>query len=266
MSKPSRHQPPAGSTRRRQELLYDPEIPTPSFAQQARTLVSSRPSATLCTLTTEGHPYGSLVLFAIHDDDLVLLVSDLAQHTQNMQHDQRVSVLVAEAGPDNPLALGRITLVGHARRTEGDERETLKSTFVQTHPNAKFYADFGDFGIWRITIDKARYIGGFGRMTWLGAESWSDATPDPIAPHATGILEHMNSDHADLLPLYCTAFSKATEVLEATMTGVDRYGFEMQAVTPDGPRPIRVAYPEEATTPDAVRAQLVALAKQARAS
>jgi len=42
----------------------------------------------------------------------------------------------------------------------------------------------------------------------------------------------MTADHADAMVLYCTAFSKATEITTASMTGVDRYGFDLSAMTP----------------------------------
>jgi putative heme iron utilization protein len=74
----------------------------------------------------------------------------------------------------------------------------------------------------------------------------------------------MNVDHADTMVLYCSAFSKATDIASATLTGVDRYGFDMSAETPEGPRPIRVAFPRPVTTPDELRAALVAMAKDAR--
>ena len=48
------------------------------------------------------------------------------------------------------------------------------------------------------------------------------------------------------------------------MTGVDRYGFEMSAVTPQGPRPVRLAFAEPVSTPEEVRAALVAMLKDAR--
>ena len=74
MSKPTRHSPPKGKRRPKQELLYDPEVPTPTHAELARTLVQSAASGTLCTLSVEpeGFPYGSLVTFAIHDGDPIL--------------------------------------------------------------------------------------------------------------------------------------------------------------------------------------------------
>ena len=75
----------------------------------------------------------------------------------------------------------------------------------------------------------------------------------------------MNADHADALVLYCKAFSRATDVSSATMTGVDRYGFDMSAKTADGPRPVRVAFAAPVSTPEEVRATLVAMVKEARA-
>jgi putative heme iron utilization protein len=74
----------------------------------------------------------------------------------------------------------------------------------------------------------------------------------------------MNSDHADAMVLYCGAFSKATNVSSASMTAVDRYGFEMSANTPDGPRPIRLAFPSPVSTPAEARAALIAMLKDAR--
>ena len=41
-------------------------------------------------------------------------------------------------------------------------------------------------------------------------------------------------------------------------------GFEMSATTEEGPRPIRVAFPEPVSRPGDVRHALVDLAKQAR--
>ena len=86
----------------------------------------------------------------------------------------------------------------------------------------------------------------------------------PLAPHAAGAIAHMNADHADAMVLYCKAFSKATDVTEATMTGLDRYGFEMSAKTPEGPRPVRVAFAGPIETPGEARAALVAMVKDAR--
>lgn len=267
MSNPPRHSPPSGGRRKRQELLYDPTIPTPTHAEYARTLMAGARDATLCTLAADrdGHPYGSLVLFGVLDGDPILLISTLAEHTKNLRSDRRCSLLVSAAGPENPLALGRITIVATGEPLEGDQALPAREAFLAKNPDAAFYADFGDFQFWRLRVQDIRYIGGFGRMSWVSQPDWQAASPDPVSPHAGGIIEHMNDDHSDALVLYCQAFSRAEAVTAATMTSLDCYGFEMRAETADGPRPIRVAFDRAVTHPKQVRGKLVAMVKKARA-
>lgn len=251
---------------RRQDPLYDVDVATPSHAERARTLVASRTTGTLATLAREpeGHPYASFVTFALDDGGRpVFLVSELAEHTRNLRGDGRASLLVAEDTEPDPLANGRVTLLGACRPVEdGDAR--ARDAFLATHPDAAYYADFRDFAFWRLEVESLRYIGGYGRMSWITAEDWSAARPDPLAPHATRIVAHMNDDHRDAIALLCRAFSRAEPTGSVTMTGVDRYGFEMSVETADGPRPVRLAFPDEVATPDAAREALVAMVGEAR--
>ena len=133
-----------------------------------------------------------------------------------------------------------------------------------THPNAAYYASYGDFGFWKLDVESVRYIGGYGRMSWIERADWQEAEPDPLAASAARVIDHMNADHPDALVDYCRAFSKATDVSSASITGVDRYGFEMSAITPEGPRPIRIAFPREARAPDTVRSTLIKMLEDAR--
>jgi putative heme iron utilization protein len=74
----------------------------------------------------------------------------------------------------------------------------------------------------------------------------------------------MNADHGEAMVLYCKAFSKATEISAAVMTGVDRYGFEMSATTTEGPRPVRLAFATPVNTAEEARAALISMLKDAR--
>lgn len=251
---------------RHQELLYDSEIPTPSHAERALSLAYQIGTGTLCTLTADppGHPYGSFVTYALWENNPIFLISALAEHTQNLHGDARASLLVSEPGEGDPLARGRVTLVGSCSQLKDDVLAQAKAAYLEVHPRAKYFADYTDFSVWRLQVDRIRYIGGYGRMSWVEPEDWGRAAPDPITPHSAGILDHMNADHADALVAYCLAFSRATEVASATMVGIDRYGFEMSAETPEGPRPIRVAFDEPIASPGEARSALVALVQRAR--
>jgi len=247
-----------------QQPLYDVNIPTPSHAERARTMVAPLSTGTLCTVATEpaGYPYGSFVTVAFERGHPVFLISELAEHTKNLRVDARASLLLAQGGADDPLANGRVTLVGDCTLLE--DPEPARAVYLERHPNAAYYVDFKDFNFWRLKVASVRYIGGYGRMSWVGVGDWLAAESDPVAPFAEEIIAHMNQEHADALPLYCRAFSRATEFTTVTMTGIDRYGFEMSAVTPDGPRPIRVAFPVRISTTQEARTALVRMLGDAR--
>ncbi len=175
------------------------------------------------------------------------------------------SLLVSESRSADPLANGRVTLIGEARRAAaGAELERVRDVFLAIHPKAEFYADFGDFAFWRLEVASLRYIGGYGRMSWVDRDAYLAAEPDPLAPHADGILAHVNSEHTDALALCCRAFTRAADTEAAALTGVDRYGFEMSASTAAGPRPLRLGWSGEVHTVEDVRRELIELVTRAR--
>lgn len=249
----------------REEPLTPPETKAPSHAERARTLVASQKTGTLCTVARdpEGYPYGSFVTFALDGPDPVFLISTLAAHTKNLEGDGRASLLVAEHGEGDPLAYGRVTLVGDAAKL--DDPGPAREAFLAAHPNAAYYADFSDFAFWKLRVTSVRYIGGYGRMSWVEVADWRGAEADPLAAHVDGIVSHMNEDHADALVSYARAFTRATEAEQVTMSHIDRYGFEMSVETERGPRPARIAFEAEIATPQEARKALVAMVKAARA-
>ena len=245
--------------------LYDVNVPTPTHAERARTLVARLSTGTLCTVALEpaGYPYGSFVTVAFDRGNPVFLISRLAEHTKNLERDPRASLLVAEGGAADPLANGRVTMLGPCTRIEGDGG-TGRAAFFAAHPNSTYYADFRDFAFWKLQVEHVRYIGGYGRMSWVDQTDWHAAEPDPLAGSAAGIIAHMNADHADAMVVYCKAFSKATDISAASMTGVDRYGFEMSAMTREGPRPVRLAFDRPVSSSEDVRAALISMLKDGR--
>ena len=58
--------------------------------------------------------------------------------------------------------------------------------------------------------------------------------------------------------------SKAVDTTDAVMVSIDRYGFEMSAVTNDGDRPIRLAFDNQASDSEDARKEIITLVKRAR--
>ncbi len=62
----------------------------------------------------------------------------------------------------DPLQGARLTLYGVVAPTTD---EGVRRRFLARHPEASLYADFP---VWRLAVEGARYIGGFGRIFDLG--------------------------------------------------------------------------------------------------
>jgi putative heme iron utilization protein len=242
----------------------------PTDAERSRTLLAQVGSGSLATMSIEqpGYPFGSLVAYAVSDDGMPLLcLSDLAEHSRNVAADPRASLMVTQSDDSaDPLSLARVTVLGEIAVVGAGERDEVLARYTDAHPGA-FYATFDDFRLYRLRVGSVRYVGGFGRMSWVDAAEYAAAEPDPLRPHAGRILEHMNADHADALVAYCRAFGAEPATESAEMVGVDRYGFDILAVDGPGvaPRAVRLLFDEPIGTVDAVRAAMVTLLRRARA-
>lgn len=246
------------------------EVRAPSHAERCRTLVMAARSATLCTIAREpsGFPYGSLVAFAADRQGApLLLLSTMAEHRQNLDARSEASVLVAEphAHGEDPLALGRLTLLGRCAPVQPEAVAEVRHTFLGLHPRAAGYVDYEDFAFYRLAVEAIRYIGGFGRMSWVAVDAYGAAEPDPLVDAASGIRAHMNGDHADALVVCARVLASVAGAVSATMTAVDRYGFEMRVETSSAPCAVRLAFDNPASTSDEVRREVIALVKRARA-
>src|SRR5262249_41093404 len=96
----------------------------PSPAERASTLVHLGRTGMLASLSRRhpGHPFGSVMPYALDESRRPLfLISSMAMHTQNLEADARASLLVAGPGAEqDPLAAGRVTLIGEGRRVPAD--------------------------------------------------------------------------------------------------------------------------------------------------
>lgn len=106
------------------------------------------------------------------------MLSTLAEHTQNLERCADASILMTEPldRHGSPLALGRMTLLGPCRRVPEPERAAARAIFLAAHPDAASYVDFKDFAFYRLAPVALRYVGGFGRMSWVDAEDYARAS------------------------------------------------------------------------------------------
>jgi putative heme iron utilization protein len=244
-----------------------PPVPEPSYAERARTLVHLARTGALATLSRKhpGHPFGSVMPYALDDrGEPLFLISTLAMHTQNLHADPRASLLVSQPGWEgDPLAAGRVTLMGRAGRLDGEAVPAARAAYLARHPNAAYWVDFGDFALWRLAVADVYFVGGFAAMDWLAPDAYRAARPDPLADAAAGIVEHMNRDHPDALLTFARTLARA-EADEATMISVDRLGFKLRLRRGERVWSARLAFSREVATAQECRVVLIEMLQEAR--
>lgn len=217
----------------------------------------------LATLDERGHPFASLVTVATTlAGEPVMLLSDLAVHTRNLARDPRASLLLVAPGGEggDPLAGARLTVVGRAGPAGEDPHPG--SRFLARHPEARGYAGFRDFGFYRMEVESAHLVAGFGRIVGIPASDLlvGVAADHPLIEGEAGAVSHMNEDHADAVALYATRLLGLPEG-DWRLTGIDPLGIDMV----DAGVPARLDFPGPITGPGELRRTLVALAAEARA-
>lgn len=228
----------------------------------ARRLIRACDRAVLATALADGTawPYGSLVLTACdHGAAPLLLLSDLADHTKSLQADDRASLLFdGTGGLDDPLTGARASILGRLAKTDDPGH---RARYLARHPSAGGYADFSDFNLYRMTIERAHLVAGFGRIHWLDAtEVGTDATA-ALAEAEADIVAHMNDDHAEAVDLYARVLS-GMPGSGWVMTGVDPEGLDLRL----GGRTARLDFDHPVADAEGARAELVRLAGEARAN
>jgi heme oxygenase (biliverdin-IX-beta and delta-forming) len=235
--------------------------PVKETARAARSMVRAALKGALATVhKVSGHPYASLVLTATDVEGApILLISKLAVHTQNLGADPRASLLVDATGTAaDPMEGARVTLIGALHPTYSP---TARARFLARHPSAAGYAEFPDFGFFKLSPESAHYIGGFGKIVDLpaddllisldGAEGLVEAEP--------GIVSHMNADHADAIELYAAKLLGAPSGAWR-MTGIDPEGCDLVL----GSLALRLAFAARIASAAEARAELVRLVGVAR--
>src|SRR4030095_11256970 len=110
-----------------------PAVPEPTYAESARTLLHLGRTGTLATVSLKhpGHPFASLMPYALDEQGRPLvLISSMAMHTQNLAGDGRASLLATQPTQGDPLAAGRVTIVGEVLRVLPGERERVEAAYL----------------------------------------------------------------------------------------------------------------------------------------
>jgi hypothetical protein len=234
---------------------FDPRLAAKKLLREGR-------SGALATLVAgSGDPYCSLVNVATAVDGApLLLLSKLALHTKNLLADARVSLMLDERKEGDPLEGARVMLMGTCAK---DSDRLSGPAYLRRHPEAEMFANFADFGFYRMDIARAHLVAGFGRIVDLKPQDVRTDISDAgaLVESEVDAIAHMNADHADACRLYATRLLGASDG-DWRCVGIDPEGLELQK----GRTALRLPFPQRVTGPGPLRALLKQLADQARAN
>ncbi|MEK6300800.1 MAG: DUF2470 domain-containing protein [Acidobacteriota bacterium] len=225
-------------------------------ALTARRLLYRQSFGVLSThsIDVEGYPFGSIAPYTLdYDGQPGILISEIAQHTRNIKHNNKVSLTVFDPQAEDPQAGSRLTWIGDAEAIDPSETD-IRERYLRYFPSAESYFETHDFSFYRIRLRRARFIGGFGQIFWIEPDAM--LLENPFRKTERGIVEHMNRDHQKALFHYCGLTGSET-VGAVTMTGIDSEGFDLLA----DKRKLRLDFDTPIHTSEEARAALVKLAR-----
>jgi len=239
-----------------------------SLAKEALQFLRTTQSGVLSTFSAKfpGYPFGSVAPFVLdHNGQPVILISTIAEHTQNIIANSKVSLLVF-AGDEDLQANARLTLIGEAKQISKEDAD-LRARYLRYLPQAASYFDMHDFSFYRIGIAQIRYIAGFSKMGWIAGDTILSAETtenSQLAAQETSIIEHMNADHVHSLIAYSKHFHNVSAT-HAEMLGIDADAFDAKVTNTDGETEIlRFNFDQPIHDAQSARIALVAMSKAAK--
>jgi putative heme iron utilization protein len=130
--------------------------------------IDGRMSLNLATIDSEGMPFASYAPFAIGDNCIYLLLSDVAGHAVNLKNNPNASVLIIEDEQDAQHLFARVrvnlTLTSQTPKFESEEWKLGLNTLKARHGEMiENLAGHTDFNLFKLTPVKGRYVKGFGK-------------------------------------------------------------------------------------------------------
>jgi putative heme iron utilization protein len=164
-----------------------------SNASEARCLLREHQYGALSTISKKlaGFPFGSITPYLTdHDGNLLIYISELAEHTKNIAHDPRVSLITHNQSSPEIQMQGRVTVTGNAHRLADQQQPAAR--YLHHFPEAAELMML-DFAFYRIKPVAIRYIGGVGRIHWINMESYVVNNTAEFAEQEETLLSKINT-------------------------------------------------------------------------
>lgn len=172
-----------------------------------------------------GYPYGSIVSFALDEDDKPFFIfSDLSLHTRNLMINNSVSLCVTEYG-FNSASDSRVSITGTIKK-QNKNIDYYKEKFMKYHPQAD-WINLPDFRVYCMDeIKDISFIGGFGRALKIKVKDYNSVKCDPFIFNMDEIIEYINEHYYKYLLKYLNG-KMNVEIKKFKIKNVDSNGINI---------------------------------------
>ncbi|MGL4939015.1 pyridoxamine 5'-phosphate oxidase family protein [Shewanella sp.] len=141
----------------------------------------SRLCLQLASIDTEGFAHASYAPFVYQDLCYYILISDLANHGQNLKQNNKVGIILLddEASAKDVFARRRLSYTALAELVERDTdtwQAVTDALYHRAGETSKTLSGLQDFNLYRLRPLRGRYVKGFGKAYEIDADELPKVT------------------------------------------------------------------------------------------
>jgi putative heme iron utilization protein len=147
--------------------------------------LNNRKTLNLSSLDEDGHPYASYAPFALGEESIYVLLSDIAVHGRNLKNNPKAAVLVVEDESEAATIFARIRVnyqvkADHVELDSEDYKAGIKALSEKHGDRIHNLAGLTDFNLFRLTPLGGRYVKDFGRAYAIAGNTLSGESIDHL--------------------------------------------------------------------------------------
>ncbi|WP_339339679.1 pyridoxamine 5'-phosphate oxidase family protein [uncultured Oceanicoccus sp.] len=147
------------------------------LGDELKEFLTSRHTLHLSSLDRNGHPYASYAPYAISDDCIYVLLSDIAIHGINLKNNPKAAVLIVEDESEAQTIFARIRVnyqveAKHICHEAGEAYDKgIKYLFQKHGERIQNLSELSDFNLFKLIPLGGRFVKDFGRAYTIAGNS-----------------------------------------------------------------------------------------------
>jgi putative heme iron utilization protein len=147
------------------------------LTDELKNFITSRRTLFLSTIDDNNHPYASYAPYALGEDCIYVLLSDIALHGINLRNTPKAGVLIVEDETEAQTIFARIRVNYQVTSTlipfdAGEEYDkAINCLYQRQGKRIHHLSELSDFNLFKLTPIGGRYVKDFGRAYTIASNT-----------------------------------------------------------------------------------------------